>query len=75
MKTKKLLAVYVSTTNTIGVVIDEGGESWDKWYRTDSCGVRDGLELIPLYTKKEVRDCKKQLNASIAPSTSKIIGL
>lgn len=72
---KNPIAVYVRPTNSIGVIIDRGEDSQGKWYRTDSCGVRDNEELLFLHTKKDVRDCKKQLKANLAPSTKKLIGL
>lgn len=76
MKSKKVpIAVFVSSTNTIGIILDEGQDNFGKWYRTDCDGVRDISELLFLYSKKDIRQCKKQLNAHIAPTTKKLLGL
>ena len=74
MKTKAKY-VYVQSTNCIGILIDEGTDQYGKWYRTDCDGVRDPNELLFLYTKTDVKRCIKQLKASIAPSTRKLIGI
>jgi len=67
--------VYVQTTNSIGVILDEGRDYAGDWYRTDCDGVREAGELLFLYTKEDVRRCAKQLNAHVAPSTRKLIGI
>ena len=67
--------VYVQTTNSIGVVLDKGTDSMGNWYRTDCDGIRDPMELLFLHSKRDVRRCAKQLNANMAPSTRKLIGL
>lgn len=71
----KPIAVYVGTTNNIGVILEEGLDNQGKWYRTDCDGVRDTSELLFLFSKTDIRKCKKQLNANIAPSTKKLLGL
>jgi hypothetical protein len=70
MKTK---VVYIMTTKAIGFILDSGKDSAGVWYRTDADGVRDPDELLWLYSKKDVKRCKKQMNATIAPSTSVLI--
>lgn len=72
---KKPIAVYVVTTNNIGVIIEEGKDEMGEWYRTDCDGVRDPHELLFLYNKKEIKKCKRQLKANIAPSTKELLGL
>ena len=67
--------VYVLTTNNIGIILDKGTDNAGDWYRTDCDGVREPTELIFLNSKSEVKKCAKQLNAHIAPSTSKLIGI
>ena len=68
-------AVYVMSSGNIGVILDSGKDQFGAWYRTDSDGVRDSDELLFLDNKKEVKRCQKQLNANIAPSTRKLLGL
>lgn len=73
---KKAKYAYVSKFNSIGVIIDRGTDSnGEEWFRTDSDGVRYSSELLFLYTKRDVIRCAKQLNARIAPSTKKLIGI
>lgn len=72
---KEPIAVYVTTTNSIGVIVGKGWDTHGEWYRTDCDGVRDSWELLFLYTKTDVKKCKKQLKANIAPSTKKLLGL
>ena len=67
--------VYVQATNSIGVILDKGTDNFGDWYRTDCDGVREPMELLFLHTKDDVKRCKKQLNAHIAPSTRKMIGI
>lgn len=67
--------VYVITTNSIGIILDKGIDNMGDWYRTDCDGVRDPMELLFLHTKNDVKRCAKQLNATIAPSTKKLIGI
>ena len=74
-KNKKPIAAYVSALNTIGAIIECGEDNNGKWYRTDSDGIRESSELIMLFTKKDIKDCKKQLNVKIAPSTKKLLNL
>lgn len=71
----KRKVVYVQTTKSIGVVIDEGQDAQGKWYRTDCDGVRDEGELLFLKGKEAVRECIDQLKATIAPSTKQLIGI
>ena len=71
----KAKIVYVMETNSIGVVIDEGMDYWDNWYRTDCDGIRYADQILFLKDVTEVRECMSQLSAKIAPSTSKEIGL
>ncbi len=72
---KQAKYVYVQTTNNIGIILDKGHDNMGDWYRTDCDGVRDSWELLFLHTKAEVKRCAKQLNANIAPSTKKLIGI
>ena len=69
------LAVHISETNSIGVIIDIGKDSAGTWYRTDADGVRDPEELLFLHSKTDVEKCIKQLKANIAPSTKKSLNL
>ena len=68
-------AVYVQSTNTIGAIIDKGHDNSGEWFRTDSDGIRDASELLFLKTKKDIKECVRQLNAHISPSTKKLIGI
>lgn len=67
--------VHVNATNSIGVIIDKGIDSSGPWYRTDCDGIREPIELLFLRNKTQVLKCAKQLNAHIADSTKKLIGL
>ena len=72
---KKVIAVYVMETNSIGVIIDQGEDNQGKYYRTDCDGIRDPNDLLFLHTKNDVKECLRQLKANIAPSTKTSIGI
>ena len=71
MANKKPIADYYN--GSIGAIIDSGIDNFGKWFRLDSDGMSDSFELIFLHTKKDIKDCKKQLNAKISPSTKKLL--
>lgn len=56
--------VYIKSTNSIGVVIDQGFDTCE-WYRTDVDGVREEDDLLFL-TPEQVNNFP---NAFIAEST------
>lgn len=74
-KTRTAKYAYIRKSNSIGVILDKGEDESGYWYRTDSDGICELSEMLFLFTKEEVRNCRKQMKAHIAPSTKQLIGL
>ena len=62
--------VYITTTNAIGFIIDQGNDGIP-WYRTDADGICESHELKLIKTSREILFLIMKNNANIAPSTKK----
>ena len=73
IENKKPIAAYYD--NYIGAIIDSGKDEFGQWFRLDSDGIRESHELIFLFTKTDIKNCQKQLNANISPSTKILLNI